>query len=108
MVSVRTLQSEIVEDQKIDGDQLAEFRLMAVIEVRVLERLENLIGPDREDRGAAPASDVAERMGEKGLADVDRADDRDVGVRGRVRSLVHRRSEPLRHQGCRGICFLRT
>ena len=46
----------------------------------MLERLEHLIGADGEHGGAAPAGDVAERMGEKGLADADGADDGDVRV----------------------------
>ena len=46
----------------------------------MLERLEHLVGAHGEDASAAAAGDVAERVGEEGLADPDGADDGDVGV----------------------------
>ena len=46
--------------------------------MRVLSSLSAVSG---EDGVAAAAGDVAERVGEEGLADADGADDGDVGVR---------------------------
>ena len=46
----------------------------------MLERFEHLVGADGEDGRAAPAGDVAEGMREKGFADADETDDRDMGV----------------------------
>ena len=66
---------------EVDGDEFPQLRFVAVIEARVLQRLEHLVGADGEHGGAAPAGDVAEGMREKGLADADGADDGDVGVR---------------------------
>ncbi len=60
--------------------ELAQLGLVAVIEAGVLERLEHLVGADREDGRAAPAGDVTERVREEGLADADGADDGDVGM----------------------------
>ena len=77
---IEDVDRKVVEDEEVDGDELPQFRLVAVVEPRVLERLEHLVGADGEDSGAAPAGDVAERVREKGLADADGADDRDVGV----------------------------
>lgn len=45
------------------------------------ERCEHLVGAGREDRDPASARDVVERGRHEGLADVDGADDRDMGVR---------------------------
>jgi len=52
-----------------------------VIQPRVFQRFEHLVGADGTHGGATPAGDVAEGMGEKRLADPDRADQGDMGVR---------------------------
>jgi hypothetical protein len=78
---VEDIDGKVIEDEEVDGDQLPEFGFKAVVEPRVLEGLAHLIGADREDGGAAPARDVAEGVSEKGLADADGPDDRDVGMR---------------------------
>jgi hypothetical protein len=46
----------------------------------VLQRFQHLVGPDRHRGGVAPATDVAQRVREEGLADADGADDRHVGM----------------------------
>ena len=77
---VEDVDRKVVEDEQVDGDEFPQLRVVAVIEARVLQRLEHLVGADGEDGGAAPAGDVAEGMREKGFADADGADDRDVRV----------------------------
>jgi hypothetical protein len=59
---------------------LAELDLVAVIEPRLLERLEHLLRSHREHTGAAATGDVSQGVGEKRFADADRSDDRDMGV----------------------------
>src|SRR5688500_3889066 len=59
--------------ERVDADEFSQLRFVAVIEARVLQRLEHLVGADGEHGGAAPAGDVAEGIGEKGLADADGA-----------------------------------
>ena len=77
---IHGVQPKIVDHQEVDRDQLAELGLVAAVEAGVLEGLEHLVGTQREHRGAAAAGDVTEGVGEEGLADPDRADDRDMGV----------------------------
>jgi hypothetical protein len=60
------------------GVTRADIGFMAVIEPRVLQGLQQVVGADREDAAAAPTRDVSERVGEKGLADADRTDEGDV------------------------------
>src|SRR2546427_4054814 len=101
---VEGVDGEIVQNQEVDRNELAELGFVAVIQPRVLQRFQHLIGPDGEDRGAAPARDVTERMGEKRLADADRADNRDVGVaveKAEGRQLVEER--PIEGHLRRGV-----
>ena len=72
---------KVVEDEEIDGDEFPQLGFVAVIESRMLERFEHLVGADGEHGRPAPAGDVAEGMREKGFADADGADDGDMGVR---------------------------
>ena len=80
LVGIHRIEAKIVNEEQVDGDELAEFGLVGLIEAGVLEGLEQAIGAQRQDRVPAAAGDVAEGVGEEGLADPDRADDRHVGV----------------------------
>src|SRR5262249_47695679 len=75
---VEDVDREVVEDEEIDGHEFPQFGFVAVIEPRMLQRLEQLVGADGEDGGAAPTGNVSEGVREKGLADADGTDDRDV------------------------------
>ena len=77
---VEGVDGEIVQDQEVDGEQLAELDFIAIIEAGVSQRLEHLIGPAGEDARRPTARDVPEGMREKRLADADGADDGDMGM----------------------------
>src|SRR5438874_2159371 len=72
---------EIVQDQEVDGEQFAELGLIAVIQAGMFQRLEHLIGPEGEHARRPAARDMAEGVREKGFADADGPDDRDVRMR---------------------------
>jgi len=78
------------------GDELAQFYLMRVVEACVLERLEKVVGAQREHRVLASAGDVAERVTEKHLDDTDGPDDRHAMMRLEScrRFAGHRRALP--------------
>ena len=76
-----TERSPLVEDQEVDGEQLAEFGLVILGEAGVLEGLEQRVRAEGEDGVAAATGDVAQGVGEKGFADADGADEGDVVMR---------------------------
>jgi len=77
---IEDIDREIIEDEEIDGDEFPEFGFVAVIEPRVLQQFQHLVGAAGQHGGAAPARDMAERVCKEGLADADGADDRHMGV----------------------------
>jgi hypothetical protein len=81
LVRVHRVEEEIVDDEQVDSDELAQFGLVGVVEARVLEQLEHVVGAEREHRVPSPAGDVAEGVGEERLADADGPDDGDVVAR---------------------------
>src|SRR6266545_3162918 len=76
-----TDRSTLVEDQEVDGEQLAEFGLVILGEAGVLEGLEQRVRAEGEDGVAAATGNVAQGVGEKALADADGADEGDVVMR---------------------------
>jgi len=78
---IHRVEREVVDDEHVDREQLAQLGLVRVIEASVLERLEELVGADGEHSVLVPARDVAECVCEEGLANADGANDRDVPVR---------------------------
>jgi hypothetical protein len=64
-----TSRLSIVDDKHVDGQQLAQLGLVRVIETSVLERLEQLVGPDGEHGVLVAARNMSERMRDEGLAD---------------------------------------
>jgi len=81
LLCVHGVEAEIVDDEQVDSDELAQLGLVALRQPRVLERLEHAVGAQREHRKAAAARQVAECVGDESLADTDGADDGDVSVR---------------------------
>ena len=81
---VQGLEREIVQDQQLDAGESADLGFQGVIEPGGLEPLEQLGGGGHEHGAAAADGDVAERAGQMGLADSDRAQDagRRAGRRG--------------------------
>jgi len=71
---VERIEPEVIEDEQIDGEELAKRGLVGVIEARVLELREHLVGGERQHGVAMAAGEPAKRVGEKGLADADGAD----------------------------------
>ena len=70
---VHRLEAEVVEDQQVDAQELADLGVVAVVEPGGPEAFEQLVGA-LEVHAVAPADGgVAERGGEEGLADADRA-----------------------------------
>ena len=64
---VERVEREIVDDEQVGGDEPSQLGVVAVVEARVLERPEHLVGTHREHRQAATARDVTERVGDEGL-----------------------------------------
>ena len=62
---VHGVEAEVIEDEEVDGDEPPHLGLDGVIEARVAERLEQAIGADGEDGGAARAGEVAEGMSDE-------------------------------------------
>ncbi len=81
LLGVERIEREVVEDEEVGREQCAEFGLIGVVEPRVLQRLEEAIGPDGERGVAAATGDVPERVREEGLPDADGPDDGDMGMR---------------------------
>src|SRR5581483_2122920 len=73
-----SIEPEVIDEEQVDGEELPQLGLVALGEAGVLEGLEHAVRPHGEDRVAAPAGDVTEGVGEKGLAHPDRTDDGDV------------------------------
>lgn len=69
---------------------MKQLGLVGVVEASVPQALQQSIGSTGEDGVTAAAGDVAEGVGEEGLADADRADDRHVGglLEERIRILA--------------------
>lgn len=66
---IQRIEAEVVDDKHVDGEQLAQLGLVRVIETSMLERLEQLVGPDGEHGVLVPARNVAECMRDESLAD---------------------------------------
>src|SRR5271170_5578326 len=80
LAGVHGIEREVVDDEEVDSDELAHLGVVAVIETRMLERLEHLVCDNGERRDAATTRDMADAMREEALADTDGADDGDVGA----------------------------
>jgi hypothetical protein len=61
---VTIIETEVVDDEQLDRDELAQLELGRIVEAGVPESLEHVIGAQREDRVATATSDVAERVRE--------------------------------------------
>ena len=66
---VERVEPEVVDEEEVDGEELAQRLLVGVIEARVLEGRAELVGGEGEDGVAVAAGEPAEGMGEEGLAD---------------------------------------
>ena len=77
---VERIEPEVVEDEKIDGDEPTHLALERVVETRSTQILVDGVASDQQYAVAAPTSDVAEATREVGLADADRPEDEDVVV----------------------------
>jgi len=72
---VHAVQREVINDQEVDGEELTQFGFVGVVETRVLERFEHLIGTHGEHRVAVTTGDVTERVRQERFAHTDWADD---------------------------------
>jgi hypothetical protein len=68
-------QAEVIEDEQIGSEQAAQHLLGGVIGTGLVKRLEEVIGAQEAYVVAGAAGSVAERTGEKGLSDSDRAEE---------------------------------
>ena len=75
---VEAAEGEVIENEQVDTDQLAEFGVATVVEPGGAEALEELVGPFEPDRVPAADGGVAEGGGDERLADADRAEDQGV------------------------------
>src|SRR5207249_6974036 len=71
LYGVEGVETEVVEEEEIDGEELAQRGLVRVVEPRMLELLEHSVGGEGEDGVAVAAREPAERVGEEGLADAE-------------------------------------
>jgi len=81
LLGLHGVEGEVVEDQQVDGEELTQLGLVTLGETGVLEGLEHPIRAEGEDGVAAAARDVAEGVGQEGLADADGADEGDMVMR---------------------------
>ena len=72
---VEPTQPEVVDDQYVWGEQSPSDLLGRVVSTRLVEKSEELIGPEEEHGLAGAAGRVADRRGEEGLADANRAEE---------------------------------
>ena len=75
---VHRLQGEVIKDEQIDAEQLAELGVVAVVEPGSPELLEEDVGPFGDDGVAATDRGVAEGGGHERLADADGSHDHHV------------------------------
>ena len=75
LLGVEAAQPEVVDDQDVGGEQTPANLLGGVVGTRLVEQLEQLIGPQEEHGLAHTAGRVSDRRGEEGLADTHRADE---------------------------------
>lgn len=90
---IHAIEREVIDDQDVDGEELAQLGFVGVIEPGVLEGFEHLVGAHGQHRVSVTTGDVAERVREEGFAD---AAARRVGLRcepSRPRPTIH----ALRH-----------
>jgi hypothetical protein len=64
LLGLHGVEGEVVEDQEVDGEELAEFGLVTLGEAGVLEGLEQRVRAEGED-GVAAAGDVARAWARK-------------------------------------------
>ena len=61
---VHGLEGEVIEEEQVDADELAEFAVVAVVEAGRLEPFEEDVGALEADGVAATDDDVAEDGGQ--------------------------------------------
>ncbi len=71
-------ESEVIDDEHVGAEQLADLGVVAVVHPGCLQALQQDVSAFEVNAATASASDVSERAGEEGLADPDRAEDDDV------------------------------
>ena len=81
LLGLHGVEGEVVDDEEVDGEELAELGLVTLGEAGVLEGLEQRVRAEGEDGVAAATGDVAQGVGEKALADADGPDEGDVVMR---------------------------
>jgi len=52
-------QSEVIDDEQVDGDEFAQLGFVGVVQAGVLEGFEHLLASDGQNGVAASAGDVA-------------------------------------------------
>jgi hypothetical protein len=83
------VEAEVVDDQQVDCDEAPELGLVAVIEARVLEEPEELVGPEQDHRDTSSSRNVPERVRDEVLSDVHGSYDREVDLeKSKRRELV--------------------
>src|SRR5262249_41730260 len=75
---VHLIEAEIIEDEQVDGEELAQLGFVGVEETRLAQSLEYPIRGLSQDGVSVAAGQVAEGMGEEGLSHAHRADDEHV------------------------------
>ncbi len=75
LAGVEGLESEVVDDEEIDGNEPAHLDVVGVVEPGGAEPFEQPVGTFGVDLAATSADDVPERVGEVGLADPDGSQD---------------------------------
>ena len=68
---VEGLQTKVIEDERLDPDELAGFGVVAVVEPGAPQSHEEQVGALEADRVAPAAGSVAQCRGHEGLADAD-------------------------------------
>lgn len=78
LLGVEAAQGEVVDDEDVGREQTAEDLLGGVIGTRLVEFAQEVIGAQEQDIATGAAGGVAERTGEKRLADTDGAKEDDI------------------------------
>jgi len=78
LLGVETAQGEVIDDEDVGREQAAEDLVGGVVGPRLVQILQEVVGPQEEDVAPGPACRVAERASEKGLPDTDGTEEDDV------------------------------
>ena len=78
LAGVEAPQSEVVDDEKIEGEQAAHGLLPRVIGLGLVEFSEHLVRAQEEDAATGPTGGVSETGGEQRLPDADRPEEKDI------------------------------